>query len=886
MVNTLPHTGAIRERLEGIVDRVTFHNPDNGWSILRVTPFNTMGQETVVVHQTRVFAGATMLFEGAWTVHPKFGRQFQAVVATEKKPATLAALEKYLGSGLIKGVGPKTARRIVKYFKEETLTIFETRMERLTEVPGIALKKLEMIRHAWTQHKSIREVMMFLQTHGISTLFAVRIYKTYGDKAIANVTEDPYRLANDFYGIGFFSADKVALSIGLDRESPQRIMAGIRHVVAAGRNDGHCFLTFSQINERVKALLELNIEDQLIALLDHMVKERQLMVRDLPMETGIMTHCYYARSLYFDERYVARRIAGMGPPPPADLRRIERWIELFCKTREINLSQEQALAVGRVVCEKFSILTGGPGCGKTTTTQVIVKLAEAMGLKVILAAPTGRAAQRMGEVIGREAKTIHRLLEWKGGEFKKNESQPLNTDFLIVDECSMLDISLTASLLKAVPPESRVLFIGDADQLPSVGAGNVLRDIIAADTVPCFRLTRIFRQARESKIIQYAHQINRGEMPWVVSPFKKPSVWQDGSDCLFMDSDEATGEQLRFIDRVKRLCRDNGHFSNGPSPSDSPAPGEPDEIEDKTDTKKEQTTCHHPEVPVTNAGNAGEDTGNTGEDAGNAEEDAPLYEFRINETVRPYETEITIPAKFQHVDLTALAQADSRVQELTAVLKKVHPWSSLHYGYAALDVVTQLYLKWIPKYFGSGREIQILSPMTRGTLGTANLNWVIQNAVNPFMEGKPQLKVGERIFRLGDRVIHRRNNYDLGVFNGDIGTIVGMDNSEPSLVVAFYPDQRQVFYQRDDIMELDLAWAITIHKSQGSEFEVVIIPVLTQHFKMLFRNLLYTGLTRARKLAVFVGTRKAMSMAVRNQDVNQRQTALNVLLQGGPELFE
>ena len=845
MVTAVPHNGVIQEHLEGIVDRVTFHNPDNGWSILRVTPFNAMGQETVVVHQTRVFAGATMLFQGAWTVHPKFGRQFQAVVATEKKPATQAALEKYLGSGLIKGVGPKTALKIVKHFQKETLTIFETNMERLTEVPGIALKKLEMIRYAWTQHKSIREVMMFLQTHGISTLFAVRIYKTYGDKAIANVTEDPYRLANDFYGIGFFSADKVALSIGLDRESPQRIMAGIRHVVAAGRNDGHCYLTYSQIDEKVKALLDLDLHNQLSSLLDHMVKERQLMLRELPTEAGTTTRCYYVRSLYFDERYVAKRVAGMGPSPQVDQERIQRWIELFCKTRKIDLSEEQALAVGRVVGEKFSILTGGPGCGKTTTTQVIVKLAEAMGLKVLLAAPTGRAAQRMGEVIGRESKTIHRLLEWKGGDFKKNESQPLDTEFLIVDECSMLDISLTASLLKAVPQESRVLFIGDADQLPSVGAGNVLRDIISADTVPCFRLTQIFRQARESKIIQYAHQINRGEMPWVISPFKKPSVWQDGSDCLFMDSDEATGEQLRFIDRVKRLC----HESDAMTP-DREGPSFVDHC-----------NVSHP--------NGEKD----------AEKDALLYEFRINETVRPYETEITIPAKFQHVNLTALAQTGTRVEELTAVLKKVHPWSSLHYGFAALDVVKKLYLEWIPKYFGTGREIQILSPMTRGTLGTANLNLVIQNAANPFMEGKPQLKVGERIFRLGDRVIHRRNNYDLGVFNGDIGSIVDIDNSEPTLTVAFYPDHRQVFYQRDDIMELDLAWAITIHKSQGSEFEMVIIPVLTQHYKMLFRNLLYTGLTRAKKLAVFVGTRKAMSMAVRNQDVNQRQTALDFLLQ-------
>ena len=404
-------------------------------------------------------------------------------------------------------------------------------------------------------------------------------------------------------------------------------MAGIRHVVAAGRNDGHCYLTFTQIYDRVKELLDLDLRDQLTSLLCQMVKERQLMVRELPNETGTVMDCYYARSLYFDERYVARRVAGMGPPPQADTQRIQRWIDLFCKSREINLSHEQTQAVARVVSEKFSILTGGPGCGKTTTTQVIVRLAEAMGLKVLLAAPTGRAAQRMGEVIGREAKTIHRLLEWKGGEFKKNESQPLDTDFLIVDECSMLDISLTASLLKAVPIDSRVLFIGDADQLPSVGAGNVLKDIISADTVPCFRLTQIFRQARESKIIQYAHQINRGEMPWVISPFKKPSVWQDGSDCMFLDSDEATGEQIRFIDRVKRLYNDCGKDSCYTLPPDP----EPEALNPNGNFKKDKTIDEDKETPQDHPSKSLPAQGNDGH------KDASLYEFRINETIRPYE---------------------------------------------------------------------------------------------------------------------------------------------------------------------------------------------------------------------------------------------------------
>jgi exodeoxyribonuclease V alpha subunit len=430
----------------------------------------------------------------------------------------------------------------------------------------------------------------------------------------------------------------------------------------------------------------------------------------------------------------------------------------------------------------------------------------------------------MIDVIGRESKTIHRLLEWQLGKFNKNEENPLDVDFLVVDECSMLDINLTASLLKAVPPNSQVLFIGDADQLPSVGAGNVLRDMIASGKAPCFRLTKIFRQAQESLIIRYAHQINNGDMPYIDSPFKKPEIWKDGADCLFLDSDESTQEQLRFIAKIKKyheMKAAEGH--NGL--------------------------------------------------------DSNLYEFRVNEPLMPYETELTIPKKFQHVDLEEILKAPTKVDELLAVLKKVHPWSALYYGLSATDVVKKLYLEWIPKYFGSKIEIQIITPMTRGSLGTVSLNKMIQESANPPQKGKSQLQVGERIFRVGDRVIHRRNNYDLGVFNGDIGVIREIDNEALTCVVSFFPDHRIVEYNRDDIPELDLSYAITIHKSQGSEFGAVIIPVLTQHFKMLFRNLIYTGLTRARKLAVLVGTRKALAMAVKNQDTSQRQTYLKELLQ-------
>jgi len=834
---SLSQTGVIHETLTGIVDRVTYHNPENGWSVLRVLSFDNLHhQETVVVHQIKVYAGATMEFKGSWTVHPKHGRQFKATDAVEKKPATTAALEKYLGSGLIKGVGPKTAKKIVRHFGDKTLDVFEESIEHLMQVPGIAEKKLEMISAAWTGHRAIRNVMMFLQSHGISTLFAVRIYKEYGDSAILKVTKDPYRLANDFYGIGFFSADRVAISIGLAPDSPERVMAGISHVLAASREEGHCYLTAAQIMTQTQELLNLNLAGRLSDLLDRMRHEGLLMVREMITPEGVLSPCYYSKSLFYDELCVAKKIRNIGGRAPMDDERVRNWISRYCEAMQIALSREQMAAVLGIAAEPFSILTGGPGCGKTTTTRVLVRLLEAMDKKILLAAPTGRAAQRMMDVIGRESKTIHRLLEWQMGNFKKNEKTPLKTDFLIVDECSMLDITLTASLLKAVPEGCQVLFIGDADQLPSVGAGNVLNDLIASVRVPCFRLTEIFRQAKESLIVQYAHQINEGQMPYVDSPFQKPFLWRQQADCLFIDAEEATGEQIHFIGQVKRLFADKKS-----DPSDSPN--------------------------VT---------------YGTHEETNP-YEFRVDEVVTPYGFDLTIPKKFQHVDLEAVTAAENRVEELVAVLKTVHPWSGLHYGLSAADIVQKLFLEWIPKYFGASCEIQILCPMTRGSLGTISVNKMIQTAFNPPLQGKSQLTIGERILREGDRVIHRRNNYDLNVFNGDIGVIQKINTEDLTLVVSFFPDSREVLYQQTDIVELDLAYAITIHKSQGSEFEAVIIPVLTQHFKMLFRNLIYTGLTRARKLAVFVGTRKALAMAVQNQDTRQRQTALKELIQSATQ---
>ncbi|TBV79415.1 MAG: recombinase RecD [Desulfobulbaceae bacterium] len=856
----------MEEELKGIVERVTYHNQSNGWSVLRVQPLDrSLAVVGVLVHQVTVFAGATMRFLGQWSEHPRFGRQFKASAALELKPATAAALEKYLGSGLIKGVGPKTAKKIVRHFGDGTLDVFEKEIERLTEVSGIAAIKLQSISTAWREHRAIRDVMLFLQGHGISTLFAVRIYQEYGDQAIVVVGAEPYRLAEDIYGIGFFSADRVALSLGFAGDGDPRLMAAIRHVLAAGREMGHCYLTRAQVAEGVNRLLKLNIDDRVVGLLQRMATEGKLMVRMLPDAQGAVQACYYAKTIYFEEDLVARRVKALLGPAllTLDPKRVTSWLTRHCRAQALELSPEQLEAVAGIAAQRFAILTGGPGCGKTTATKVLVRLLEAMDQRVLLAAPTGRAAQRLGEVVGREARTIHRLLEWQGRGFKRHESNPLDCDFLIIDECSMLDISLSAALLRAVPPDGQLLFIGDPDQLPPVGAGNVLRDLMATGLVPCFCLTKVFRQAAASAIIRFAHQINRGVIPQIASPFQYPERWRDGTDCLFMDSDEASQEQLEFLGRVRRrFAEDHAQFRASVDP------------------------C----------------------------------EFRLQDALAPHESELIPPAKFRHVKIEELLQAETRAEELKALLKRVHPWSSLHYGLAAVEVVKQLYSQWIPKYRGqrqrqkqgqwsgqrpepesgpesesrpgsgaraevgskgksaAGVEIQLLTPMTRGTLGTRNLNAVLQEEVNPPRVGLPEIRFGARILRRDDRVIHTRNNYDLGVFNGDIGIISAIDHENQTCEVTFSPDERRVLYRRDQLSELDLAYAITIHKSQGSEFAVVIIPVLTQHYRMLFRNLIYTGLTRARQLAILVGSRRALALAIKNQDIAVRQAALVELL--------
>ena len=842
------------EVLSGIVERVTFFSEESGWSVLKVSPFNQAKDlVTVTVHQAKIFAGATVQFQGEWTEHSQYGPQFKASQFFEKKPASSAALEKYLGSGLIYGVGPKTAKKIVSYFKQDTLDIFEHDMEKLKEVRGIAQRKLEKIKKSWIEHREIRNVMTFLQTHGISTLFSVKIYKKYGNNAISIVQENPYRLSKDIFGIGFFSADRIAARLGISGQDPRRIKAAIRHILASSREEGHCYLTLEQVCRSIEKLLQEPLDKLIPKYLREMEENQEIKTR-IVEDKETETYGYYSKTLFYDEKYVAEKInLLLKHRLNTERKRAQHWIERFNSKQKIPLTEEQSASVLGVIGQMFSILTGGPGCGKTTTTRAVVKLALAMGKRILLAAPTGRAAQRMEEVIGLPAQTIHRLLVWNPsqGGFKKNEENPLDTDFIILDECSMLDISLTASLLKALNHhKTQVLFIGDQDQLPSIGAGNVLKDLIEVQKVPVFRLTQVFRQGGESLIIKYAHQINNGEVPQIDSPFREPALWSRGCDTLFIDSEEVTQKELRFLHKVKFILK--GQINKkGDGLVKIEGPKEDQFKKVSRDNKEfflEEMSEH--ELNELKKGN-------------------------IKDKI------FSIPKKFRHIQIENLLATSSEAEEIREILSNVHPLSSLHYGITASDMILKLYKDIIPKYLGKGLEIQILTSMTRGSMGTFALNKKIQNEFNVNSPNKKQLLIGTKIFRQGDRVIQKKNNYDLEVFNGDIGKVVDMNLSSLELMVS-YPAKkgRIITYKKENLMELDLAYAITIHKSQGSEFNAVIIPIATQHFKLLFRNLIYTGITRAKKFVIFVGTRRALAMAVKNIDNRQRQTFLKELIHG------
>lgn len=951
-------SGAL-ETLRGVVERVTFHSPDTGWSVLQISPSGAPHTRvSVVVHQAKVFAGATMEFRGSWRQHPRYGEQFECSQAIERKPASAAALERYLGSGLIRGVGPRTARKIVSHFGDRTLEVFDSQIERLAEVRGIAERKLTTIAEAWREHRAIRDVMLFLQEHGISTLFAVRIYGIYGDGAIDVVRRDPYQLARDVYGIGFFSADRIAASLDFDPRGAPRIDAAIRHVLSAAREEGHCFLTADQVETRCLALLDLAQAGaqrdadaaRIRAALDALAARDAVRVRDLPRaalgasaatggstalgeraalgarqthaESAVkrthargaahateaaddeLVRCYYARSLYRDEQNVARQVsARIAPGRRLDRPRAERWLEAYSQRAGIDLSAAQRAAVLGSVAAPFSVLTGGPGCGKTTTTRAVVGLVRAMGRRVLLAAPTGRAAQRMSEVVGLEARTIHRLLEWSPVQngFSRNAERPLEVDFLVIDESSMLDVSLAASLFEAIPRDAQILLVGDPNQLPSVGPGDVLGDLLRTRSVPRFELSEIFRQAEASYIVRFAHAIQRGETPRVPSPLARPELWREPVDCLFLDGEEASREHVRFAARARaviersladRRARDlevegrlvgrlepvadaEGRQIHVRGPSSSAAAVDGAEIGTGADA---------------GAGSAARSETGTGTEAGEAEgagqPEATSAGVEANEVPERF----TIPRRFLRVDLEQFARRERGLDELREVIGRIHPHSVLRHGLSLTDTVRRLYTKTIPEQLGADCEIQILTPMNRGSLGADALNRAIQDAATPPRPGRGELRLGDRVLRVGDRVIQRRNDYALGVFNGDIGRIVAVNAEAVTCRVAFGAAAGDtaggrgraggdaaaphVDYTQADLSQLALAYAITVHKSQGSEFDAVILPIAHQHHRMLFRGLVYTALTRARRLAIFVGERSALTLAVRNVESSRRQTAL------------
>jgi exodeoxyribonuclease V alpha subunit len=740
------------ETLRGNIERITFHNEENGYTVAQLTPDGRSYTVTVIGNMLGINVGESVEMTGAWTAHPQYGRQFQADTVHTILPATIAGIEKYLGSGLIKGIGPVTAKRIVRKFGLDTLCIIEEKPERLHEVLGVGRKRVDLITRAWVEQQKIKEVMLFLQSHGVSTGLGVKIYKAYGDDALDIVRHDPYRLARDIFGIGFITADKIAREVGIAHDAPERVAAGVAHVLSEAADDGHVYLPAIELIQRAGQMLEVEatlVEQGILALsLDEQVR---IEGSDAPLQLAEDRPVYLV-PFYFGELGVANRLRRLAETPADRLAAFQRFdwpaaLALLQAQSHLALTPRQAAAVQTALTHRITVLTGGPGTGKTTTVRSILRLAEAAGARTVLAAPTGRAAKRLSEATGRPAKTLHRLLEFKPGEgtgFSRNEENPLEADLVIIDETSMLDLILANNLLKAIPPGAHLLLVGDVDQLPSVGAGNVLHDIIAAvepgeresararELPPAtglphsavVRLDTIFRQAEGSYIITNAHRINHGQMP--------------------------------ILDN--RTAQD-------------------------------------------------------------------FYLFREED-----------PSK-------------------------------------AADLIVELVQERIPRRFGfKPEEIQVLSPMHRGEVGVSALNGRLQEALNPPTPQRIERQVGGRVFRVGDRVMQIRNNYDKEVFNGDMGRIAGIDLEEQVISVSM--DDRVVAYDFVETDELVHAYAISIHKAQGSEFPVAVIPLLTTHYMMLQRNLLYTAVTRAQKLVVLVGSLRAIGIAVKADKAKERFSGL------------
>lgn len=732
------------EHLRCVVERITYQNAENGYSVIKCRAKGFTDLVTVVGSMPDVHVGSVLYLGGQWRVDARYGRQFSMETFEETLPATVFGIEKYLGSGLIKGIGPKFAKKIVQEFGKDTLDVIEEDPDALIRVSGIGKARVERIKESWQAQKEIKNIMLFLQSHDVSTSHATKIFKTYGNDSIKVVQENPYRLADDIWGIGFKTADTIAEKMGFDHEKYVRLRSGLLYTLNRLSDEGHCYATRDQLLQTGTELL--SVEDNVLSMtLDEMVRAEDVIVEDVITETNqddTPEKAIYLPSFWFSETGVVKRLRAILQNPAGFRIGTDGLAERISRKTRMTYDEIQIQAILTAVKSKFLVLTGGPGTGKTTTTLGIITAFREAGAKILLAAPTGRAAKRLSEATRMEAKTIHRLLEFKPPEgYQKKEDNPLEGDVLIVDECSMIDIMLMYSLLKAVPDTMTVILVGDIDQLPSVGAGNVLRDIIDSGCFPVVRLTRIFRQAQTSRIIMNAHRVNAGKMPDIRGGRQ--------SDFFFMDM-----EDLRV----------------------NP----------------------HAEDP---------------------------------ETYPPAEE-------------------------------------------AARTIVELVKTKLSRYYRTPSSEIQVLTPMQRGVVGAANLNQVLQEALNP--EG-PGLRRGGFIYRARDKVMQIRNNYDKEVFNGDIGVVVFVDLEERNLTVDF--DGRSVVYDVSELDELVLAYATTIHKSQGSEYPIVVMPVMMNHFVMLQRNLIYTGITRAKKILVLVGTKKALAYAVKHVTVTERNTMLKERLQ-------
>ncbi len=734
--------------LTGSVERITYYNPENGYSVVRLRPehmkipagVNREGLVTVVGSLPELSPGEYLHLSGRWSTHPKHGQQFQVEICEQTLPATVAGIRRYLGSGLIKGIGPRLAERIVTRFKAQTLEVIENHPERLEEVPDIGPKRLGMIARAWEEQKQVKEIMLFLHGHGVSTNLAIKVYKQYGDQALSIVQSDPYRLARDIFGVGFKTADKLARDLGLPADHPSRIEAGVIYVLNELTEEGHVYSPQAHLEQQAVELLEvfpalippalgrLAVQDRIWQdLLPSFDAESgqtqkpgdQKMIAE---EAGSYRHpAVYLKPLYYSEIGVAERLCGLAEALPTRLSDLPPAFVMLDQT----LSTEQQGAIRVALSHPVSVLTGGPGTGKTTAIKALIGLLEGAHKRYALASPTGRAAKRLAEATDRPASTIHRLLGFSPKEgFKHNAEHPLPVDLLVLDEASMLDLVLANSLLKALEPGTHLLLVGDVDQLPSVGAGDVLRDVISSGIAPVTRLSVIFRQATDSHIITNAHRINQGQAP----------IFSKQSQDFFLFPAEEPEAAARWVEEV--VCQ-------------------------------------------------------------------------------------RIPERFG-----------------------LHPRD----------------------------QIQVMAPMYRGVAGVHALNERLQAALNPDKPGRAEKKLFGQVYRQGDKVMQIQNNYDKEIYNGDIGYIRGIDLLDQTLQVDF--DSRLVDYDWSEADQLILAYAVSVHKSQGSEFPAVVIPLVTAHYMMLQRNLFYTAVTRARQLCVLVGSRRAMGIAVRNNKVAQRFSAL------------